>query len=59
MVNDLMVCFMEKKQYIIPLVETEIWIMKDLMKASGTSPELPDGPGGSSSAPRRKTTEVF
>lgn len=48
---------MEKKQYIIPLVETEIWIMKDLMRASGTSPELPPGAG---EAPRRRTsTEVF
>lgn len=57
MVNDLMVCFMEKKQYIIPLVETEIWNMKDLMKASGTSPELPPGMG--EAAPRRRSTEVF
>ncbi len=48
---------MEKKQYIIPLVETEIWNMKDLMKASGTSPELPPGMG--EAAPRRRSTEVF
>ena len=44
---------MEKKLYIIPLVEVEKWNMRDVMKASGTSPDLPDGP---SSAPKRVPT---
>lgn len=35
---------MEKKQYIIPLVEVELWNMQVLQHASGTSPDLPSDP---------------
>jgi len=46
---------MEKKQYIIPLVEVEVWNMQDLMYSSGTSPvELPDDPGPLTAPAREK-----
>lgn len=35
---------MEKKQYIIPLVEVALWNMQVLQHASGTSPNLPEDP---------------
>lgn len=47
---------MEKKQYIIPLVEVEFLNMRDVMKTSSES-ETPDDPGQKSSAPAR--TNVF
>lgn len=42
---------MEKKQYIIPFVEVELWNMQDVMKASELSPDLPIDPPAS--APER------
>lgn len=48
---------MKKKQYLFPVVDVSFWSMQELMKASGTSPDLPDDPG-KTPAPRRKT-EVF
>lgn len=50
-VNDLV---MEKKQYIIPFVEVELWNMQDVMKASELSPNLPDDPGPVSAPERGK-----
>ena len=47
---------MVKKQYIVPDVDITSWNTAELMKVSGTSPDLPDGPGVSH-APRR--TSVF
>lgn len=45
---------MRKKKYIIPLVSVEQWNMQEVMKASGTSPELPIDPfaGGAPSRTR-------
>ncbi len=57
MVNDKVVNgFMKKKEYIIPLISVEQWNMREVMKASGTSPELPPDLGGG--APARRT-KVF
>lgn len=49
---------MEKKQYISPMVETELWNTAEMMKASGTSSDLPPQPGN---APDLKEpgTELF
>lgn len=44
---------MKKKQYIIPLIEVELWNMQDLMKVDELSPNLPPDPGQQSSAPAR------
>jgi hypothetical protein len=44
---------MEKKQYIIPFVEVELWNMQDVMKASELSPNLPPDPGPLTPAPAR------
>ncbi len=46
---------MEKKQYIVPMTDVLLLDTSVLMKASGTSPDLPIDPN---SAPRRRT-DVF
>ena len=45
---------MRQKNYIIPLIAVELWNMQELMKASGSSPELPPDPslGGAPSRTR-------
>ena len=45
-----------KKQYMYPKVDVRELNTSELMHASGTSPNVPPGPG--TQAPRRKT-EVF
>ena len=47
---------MEKKQYIVSMTDVLLLDTSVLMKASGTSPELPPGPGNN--APARRT-DVF
>ena len=49
-VNDLV---MEKKLYIIPLVEVELWNMRDVMKTSQES-ETPVDPGPTPAPERNK-----
>ena len=45
---------MEKKQYIIPFVEVELWNMQDVMKVDELSPNLPPDPGPVSAPARDK-----
>ena len=53
---------MEKKQYIVPLIDVRLLNTCEIMIAGGTSPALPPGPGteqnNSNTAPARRT-EVF